>query len=231
MIAGGSAPGGWSDGAGRPTLRGRDGTVLVMPVDDWAAEASEVERDVLADVEGPAIDLGCGPGRLVHALERMGVHAIGVDTSPRALAVARDRGVLVLERSVFDDLPATGRWGTAILLDGNLGIGGDPVRLLARAAALLDEEGTVLVETLGPGIATRALEVRVERGDERGPWFAWAVVGADGLDEVARAAGLATVRSWAQGGRWFARVGRPGVSCRIPSPGAGAGRRLRRRPG
>ena len=36
-----------------------------------------------------------------------------------------------LRRSVFDPLPGEGRWGTALLLDGNIGIGGDPRALLA----------------------------------------------------------------------------------------------------
>jgi len=42
-----------------------------------------------------------------------------------------------VRRSVFDALPAEGRWHTALLADGNVGIGGDPIRLLSRLRGLI----------------------------------------------------------------------------------------------
>jgi hypothetical protein len=57
---------------------------------------------------------------------------LGVDVSPAAVARAKGAGGAVLRRSVFDRLPAEGRWGTALLADGNIGIGGDPHALLRR---------------------------------------------------------------------------------------------------
>ncbi len=53
------------------------------------------------------------------------------------LDIARRHGVNVLERSIFDHVPGAGRWRTALLLDGNIGIGGDPVALLERLGDLL----------------------------------------------------------------------------------------------
>ena len=37
-----------------------------------------------------------------------------------------------LVRSVFETLPGEGRWDTVLLMDGNIGIGGDPAALLGR---------------------------------------------------------------------------------------------------
>ena len=43
------------------------------------------------------------------------------------------RGGAALRRDVFAPLPGEGRWYTALLADGNVGIGGDPVALLQPA--------------------------------------------------------------------------------------------------
>jgi hypothetical protein len=41
------------------------------------------------------------------------------------------------------------------------------------------------------------------------PWFAWATVGADGLDHVAAAAGLRAIGLEVGRDRWFGRAVRP----------------------
>ncbi len=191
---------------GYPVLRTRSGRVRPLPVHEWTADANALEQEILDRVVGPVLDLGCGPGRLVAALGERGVTALGVDTSPHAVGLARRRGAAVLERSVFDRLPGTGRWRTTILLDGNVGIGGDAGRLLRRAAELLGPGGSTLIEVDPPGHATEVLEVRVEVGDFRGDWFPWAVVGVDALDEVATAGEHALAEVWSTSGRWFARL-------------------------
>ena len=42
--------------------------------------------------------------------------------------------------------PATGRWQTVLLADGNVGLGGDPRRVLRRAAELLRRGGRCIAE-------------------------------------------------------------------------------------
>lgn len=68
---------------------------------------------------------------------------LGIDVSLSTVAVTTGRGGRALCRSVFDTLPAEGQWGTALLLDGNIGIGSDPVRLLQRGKILVRERGAV----------------------------------------------------------------------------------------
>jgi SAM-dependent methyltransferase len=162
--------------------------------------------------------VGCGPGRLVLALARRAVVALGVDPAPAACDLARKRGVAVLQRSVFDRLPGQGRWRTILLADGNIGIGGNPVRLLRRCRDLLAGDGLVLVEVeppRGDGEPPLVYRVRLERGSEHGPWFNWAVVHADGIAGPAAAAGLSLLRvePMATEGRWFAHL--------VPTPAEG----------
>jgi hypothetical protein len=107
---------------------------------------------------------------------------------------------------VFGTLPGERRWGTVLLLDGNVGIGGDPERLLRRVARLLTPGGRALVETEPPATRTRAVRARLETGSGAGAWFGWAVVGADAVGPLGAAAGLRHVETFVAGGRWFAEL-------------------------
>lgn len=184
-------------------LRTRHGRATPLLVERWVAPPDEDEERVLAAALDPVLDVGCGPGRHALALGRRGVMALGIDVSADAVSLARRRGATVLHRSVFDRLPGEGRWGSALLLDGNIGIGGDPVTLLRRVRELLRPGGRVLAELSGPGTDTARVVVRVERGDERGPWFDWAVMGVDDAGPVGVDAALSLEGTWSSGGRWF----------------------------
>lgn len=184
-------------------LVGATGGRQVLPVERWAHGATTTERALLARAPAPVLDAGCGPGRLVVALAEQGVAALGVDASPAAVARARARGAPVLERSVFAPLPGEGRWGTVVLLDGNIGIGGDSVRLLRRCRALLAPVGRVLVEVEPAGSPTHRGRARLV-GDGATAWFPWAWVAVDGLEPLAEAAGFSVEQVEWLDRRWFA---------------------------
>ena len=183
-----------------------DGRRVPLPVSRWLGPPAPEEEAVLARARGPVLDVGCGPGRHVLALHRRGVLALGVDVSAGAVRVARRRGAPAMVGSVFAALPGAGRWRTALLLDGNIGIGGDPAALLRRVAAMLSPDGRVLVEVEAPGAATRVELMSLECGGRRGAPFPWGRVGADGLGEVA--APLRVEDVWRDGRRWFAELRR-----------------------
>jgi hypothetical protein len=134
------------------------------------------------------------------------VLGVGVDVSPVAVALARRRGAAVLEASIFDRLPGTGSWNSALLLDGNIGIGGSPDALLRRLVGLLARGGSILVELDSPAVGVVWERVRLEDGDHASEWFAWARVGADAVARPARAAGLCVRERWRDGERWFAEL-------------------------
>lgn len=192
-------------------LRSDDGTTFELDVHRWHGEIDEVERALLSSLPAPVLDIGCGPGRVAAALAATGRIALGIDPEPGAVAAALGRGAPALERSVFDPLPGEGRWRSALLLDGNIGIGGDPVRLLSRVAELLAPGGYVVAEVLSPHASTERLTVRVEDldGEATGPWFPWARVAAFDFAGIARESGLRPAGARALGGRWFAVATRP----------------------
>lgn len=184
----------------------------MTPGDHWCAPSTTTDEAVLQRVRAPVLDIGCGPGRHVIALAQRGAVVMGVDVTPTAVAWARRRGAAVLERSVFDRVPGHGRWRTALLLDGNVGIGGDPIELLRRVAVLLAPDGRAIVElttlSAGPGPAAGRTAARLELAGVAGPWFPWTSVGIDELVGAAHAAGLVVIERWEHGDRDFVELAR-----------------------
>ena len=172
----------------------------------WCGEVDGVDLALLARAEGPVLDVGCGPGRLVAELARRGQSALGVDVAAAAVRLTTHAGGAAVRRSVFDPLPGEGRWGTVLLADGNVGIGGDPVVLLRRCRALAQPGGHVLVELEAPGTGCTTVRIRLERCGVATPWFDWAHVGVDAIALPAAAAGLRVEDTWSAGERWFASL-------------------------
>jgi len=187
---------------GRPVLRARfgGGAALTLPLGRWLGEPTTEDEEALERVAGPVLDVGCGPGRHLVALRERGVEALGIDVSAVAIACARDRGVRAMQGSVFGPVPRLGRWGTALLLDGNIGIGGDPRALLLRLRAVLRADGRVIAEVEPPGVQSAARSVRLEGSAP----FAWALVGVDAVEALAADGGFRVADVWCAGARWFA---------------------------
>lgn len=192
-------------------LRHPDGSRELLPTRRWTAGLQPGDESLLSRCIGATLDIGCGPGRLVRALAERGGSALGIDVSAGALALARAAGATVLERDVFGDVPGAGRWQRLLLADGNVGIGGDPVRLLDRCRRLLAPRGLVLAELADPsGSAARRgrQAFRLESASGRASaWFPWAVVDLAGVRRAAAPAGLRVVASWRDADRSFVALG------------------------
>jgi len=102
-----------------------------LPVHDWLRPVNDADRALLEHCRGATLDVGCGPGRMSAHLAEGGHVVMGVDIVREAVEQATRRGVHALRRNVFDPLPGEGAWNTVLLADGNIGIGGAPVRLLS----------------------------------------------------------------------------------------------------
>lgn len=193
-------------GRGPLFLRRADGWLLPLEVERWCARADPVDLDVLDRCEGAVLDVGCGPGRLVAELAARGRTVLGVDVSEAAVDHTVRLGGQALRRSVFAPLPGEGRWGTVLLMDGNVGIGGDPRALLDRVARLLIPGGLLVAETVPVDVDERAEVQVVDVTDAHagaGGLFPWARLGTPALLRYAGGAGWSAVDQWAAGGRCF----------------------------
>lgn len=195
-----------------------DGTRRRLRVDRWCGAPDAADEILLAACRDPTLDLGCGPGRLAAALAQRGYRVLGVDRSPVAVELTRRAGAAALCRDAFARLPGEGRWGTVLLADGNIGIGGDPLRLLRRIARLLVTSGTLLMEIDPPGSDVYQGPARLLSGadDElddsaltasaAGGWFPWAWVSVDSLPSLAAAADFRLRGVGDRDDRWFAEL-------------------------
>jgi hypothetical protein len=141
---------------------------------------------------------------LVARLIQRGIPALGIDRSATAIQLAGRGGAPALLGDVFEPLPGMGLWQTVLLVDGNVGLGGDPLRILARAFELLARGGRCVVEFEAEAIGICSRWVRLEAAGEVGPWFRWAWVGVDSAAALAAQVGLTLTSIHLVGGRVIA---------------------------
>ncbi|GAA2663533.1 SAM-dependent methyltransferase [Streptomyces lunalinharesii] len=195
-------------GHGPVYLRLADGRRIRMPVHCWYGQPALADESVLARCVGPVLDVGSGPGRLCGALLGRGVFALGVDVAPHAVAHTLARGGIALCRSVFDRLPAEGGWQTVLLIDGNIGIGGDPRALLGRCLQLTAPTALLLVEVDPDDVEERCTARFEDLHGHESPPFPWARLGAPALHRVAEDLALSVTDQWTYGLRRFLALGR-----------------------
>lgn len=182
-----------------------DGPLLAsLDLRTWARAIDSAERSLLAALAGPVLDVGCGPGRLVAALTERGVAALGIDIAPIATELAMNDDAPILGYSVFERLPGEGRWPTVLLFDGNIGIGGDPMRLLTRIRDLLATGGTAIVEVAAPWVDSQRGRAEIELTRGCRTLIDWAVLSSADVAALSTRAELHLESVREVEGRWFA---------------------------
>jgi glycosyltransferase A (GT-A) superfamily protein (DUF2064 family)/SAM-dependent methyltransferase len=178
-------------------------TPLPLDLLRWFGPADAVDQLVVARCEPPVIDLGCGPGRMVQALTESGRAALGVDMSSVAVELSMARGGPALQRRIDEPLPAEGRWGTALLMDSNVGLGGDVAGLLVRCIRLVIPGGLIIceVDRMPNRHEVHDVVLRTQRAVSRP--LPWSRIGAAALMQLAQSLDLLLVEEWTSGDRAF----------------------------
>ena len=127
-----------------------DARYYLAPFRNWWPQ----ERRAMRFVRGRVLDLGCGAGRVSLHLQRRGLEVVGVDVSPLAVEVARERGVVDARVGTVSTAIKGGKlFDTILLLGNNLGLlAGEREgrRLLRRLAQLAPDEGRILAGSYDP---------------------------------------------------------------------------------
>lgn len=183
------------------------------PVRKWP----DVERRGLRFMRGRVLDVGCGAGRLALELQRRGREVVGIDSSPLAVGVARERGVLDAEVCRFEDLDDRfGRFDTVAMYGNNFGLVGSRRRsraLLRRLLELTTERGRIVASSLDPtaiddrihlayqarnasrGRMPGQVRLRVRHHGISSPWMDFLLVSRDEMRALAHDGGWRLTRT------------------------------------
>lgn len=193
------------DGANTEIIERDDGFLdtakflYFAPVTQWPA----VERRALRWVRGRVLDAGLGAGRVALELQRRGRSVVGIDISPGAVEVARERGVRDVRLLAFEEVDdSIGQFDTIVMLGNNFGLFGSPSkarRLLRRLRPLADR---IVAASIDPhatedpahlayqernrrrGRMAGQLRLRVRYRDLIGPWFDYLFVSPDEMASI-----------------------------------------------
>jgi SAM-dependent methyltransferase len=190
-------------------LRVAPGQRLAHDLAAYFAPVTAHERALLDLVEGPVLDVGCGPARHARLLQARGLTVIGLDRSLLTIELARSLGLRhwLHTDALSGPLPSV---RTALLLDGNLGLAGTPdgaVRLLHRLAKACGPGGQLLVGGRAPRHGRmRPLVVRDEYRNLVGPWGRWLQAGLPAVIDLAQPAGWHLQHAVTAGTRYWAAL-------------------------
>lgn len=116
------------------------------------------------------LDVGCGEGWLVRALEQQGVSACGIDVVPEFIAAAQQQGTGHFQMLGYEDISAQSFDQKFDVLVCNFSLLGDASvqHLFRMASTLLDTGGAMIVQTLHPLLACD--EAEYHDGWRPGSW-------------------------------------------------------------
>ena len=115
-------------------------------------------REAMDHVSGRVLDIGCGPGRHATHLQQNGFDVLGIDSSPLAIRVARERGLR--KASVLNVTQISRRMGefdTLLMMGNNFGLFGNLKRarwLLRKMRNMTSSNGRIIAESRDPYTTT-----------------------------------------------------------------------------
>lgn len=164
------------------------------------------EKKAIRFARGRVLDIGCGAGRVMLHLARKGYDTVGIDNSPLAIKVCKQRGAKnAVVRSITRIGPDLGVFDTIIMFGNNFGLFGsfrrarwllrkmyhlttDRARIIAEAT---DPYGTTLPEHLWYQRHNRRrrrmtgqLRIRIRHKKYCTPWFDYLFVSRDEMETI-----------------------------------------------
>jgi SAM-dependent methyltransferase len=194
------------------------------PFSDWKG----LDKRVLAMAKGRVLDVGCGAGRFCLEAQKGGLEVLGIDLSPLALRICRERGV---KKTRLLDLESVGRlepatFETVVMMGNNLGLLGSRAkarRILKALFRVTTTSARIYGTTLDPyqtrdplhlayhrrnrarGRMGGQIRIRVRYRVHKGPWFDYLFLSERELQALVRGTGWKLEKKLAgDGPNWVA---------------------------
>jgi cyclopropane fatty-acyl-phospholipid synthase-like methyltransferase len=180
---------------------------------EWPTHQQEAVRYI----QGHTLDVGCGAGRVCLYLQEQGFPVTGMDNSPLALEVSRQRGVRNLSLTSITRVSKRrlGEFDTIVMLGNNFGLFGSPERarrILRRFHRMTTLRGRIVAESaqvyqtddpihLGyhefnrrRGRLPGQLRMRILHRKIKGAWFDYLLVSQDEMQAILEDTGWQVTR-------------------------------------
>lgn len=186
------------------------------------------QRKAMRLARGRVLDIGCGAGRHALYLQGKSLDVTGIDESPLAIRVCRERGLKRARVASITRIPANlGVFDTILMLGNNFGLFGSRRRarwLLRRFRTLTSDNGRILAESLDPFATKNPFHRKyqksnVSRGRMRGQvrirlryqsyvtkWFDYLLVSRKEMQGIVKGTGWKITRHIESGGPLYIAV-------------------------
>src|SRR5512135_755570 len=151
-------------------------------------------RSIIEQQSGPALDVGCGTGRLILDYLATGLDVDGVDDSPEMLAICRDKAAALnidvagrLFEQAMQELALGRRYATVFVPSSTF-------QLLTDQTSAREAIRRFVAHLVPGGVLVMSIMSKLWRGKESPPqmmWTEWQKVG-----EASRSDDGATIRRW-----------------------------------
>ena len=179
---------------------------------DWPPH----EKKAMKFAKGKVLDIGSGAGRHAIYLQEKGLDVTGVDNSPMALNVAKERGLKKTKLlSITQITPKLGKFDTIMMLGNNFGLLSNVKRvkwLLKRCHRMTSADARIITESMqvydtdNPdhlwyqeynrkrGRMSGQVRIRVRYKKFVNPWFDYLIVSKDEMEMVLEGTGWKVVK-------------------------------------
>jgi SAM-dependent methyltransferase len=140
-------------------------------------ELSKSEKKLISFCYGNILDVGCGTGNYIPAIEKKG-KVIGIDISPKMIEVSKKLGIDNCFVGDIFSFESKKKFDTITMFENNLGLGKTiegTKKLLRKSSDLLKEKGQILVLLSGRSKNNDFLETELTPiyRDIKGESFKW----------------------------------------------------------
>ncbi|UCD08683.1 MAG: methyltransferase domain-containing protein [Dehalococcoidales bacterium] len=165
-----------------------------------------LERKAVRFARGRILDIGCGAGRHCLYLQYKGLEVTGIDNSPLAVEVCRQRGVKNAVVLPLNDItPGLGIFDTVLMLGSNFGLFGsfhNARRMLKKLDRITSDQARIIATTTdvyqtedpdqlsyheynrNHGRMSGQLKFKVRYKKYATPWFDYLIVSKDEMENI-----------------------------------------------